>query len=127
MALFLRARDLAATPTSGDEAESAINALTIAQHGVPRADHTGLPTHDDTLAHPAPDHPEHESRDGRYSKQRVVIYHGWPPLSSMWASQRMYGVVPDEVAPHLRVRHSRAEVRRRVVAARAPSLVFGMA
>src|SRR5687767_13546904 len=120
-AFFLRARDLAATPSSGDEAESAINALTIAQHGVPRGDYLGLPIYENVLAEPWPQHPEYEFRDSSYSKRGLVIYHGWLPLYSMWASQRLYGVRPDEVSPDLRVRHSPAEVRRRVVAARAPA------
>jgi hypothetical protein len=126
--LWLRGRDLDAKPTSGDESESAINALTIAQHGLPRGEYLGLPIYENCLIEPWPDHPEYEFRDSSYTASGLTIYHGWLPLYAMWASQRAMGVRPDEVlgpGEPLAVRHAPQEVRRRVVAARAPSVLFG--
>ena len=92
LGLWLRGRDLASKPTNGDESESAINALTIAQRGVPSGEYLGLPIFENCLIEPWPDHPEYEFRDSSYSEGGVAIYHGWLPLYAMWASQRLMGV-----------------------------------
>ena len=126
LGLWLRGRDLAATPPVGDEAESAINALTILQTGVPRGEYLRLPIYENCLTETWPDHPEYEFRDSSYSRKGLTIYHGWLPLYTMAASFKAFGVTPDDATQgELKVRHDNPDVRRRVIAARAPSIVFG--
>src|SRR5438132_5953447 len=126
-AFWLRARNYSAKPASGDESESAINALTIIQHGVPTDCYLGLPIFENTLTQFSPDDPEYEFRDSSYSRRHVAIYHGWLPLYCMAGSMKLFGIQPDEPADTLAVRHSDREMRRRTLAARFPSLLFGMA
>jgi hypothetical protein len=126
LGLWLRGHELSATPPTGDESESAINALTILQTGVPRGEYVGLPIYENVLTEPWPGNAEYEFRDSSYSNKGLAIYHGWLPLYTMAASFKAFGVTPDEPLPgELRVRHDDFEVRRRVVAARLPSIVFG--
>ena len=100
--------------------------MTILQTGLPRGEYLGLPIYENCLTEPWPDHAEYEFRDSSYSPRGLAIYHGWLPLYAMAASFKAFGVTPDETTPgELKVRHSDEEIRRRVVAARAPSLVFG--
>src|SRR5688500_4700868 len=49
-----------------DEAESAINALSILEHGVPTDRYLGLPMFENTLTKPWPDSPEYEFKDTSY-------------------------------------------------------------
>jgi hypothetical protein len=46
-----------------DEAESALNALTIVADGVPGDRHMGLPLYENTLVRPWPESVEYEFRD----------------------------------------------------------------
>src|SRR5437763_13779765 len=128
LGLWLRGSELAKTPPAGDEAESALNALTILESGVPRGEYLGIPIYENVLTEPWPGNAEYEFRASSYSDRGVSIYHGWLPLYSMAASFKAFGVAPDEpTSGQLRVRHDDDAIRRRVVAARAPSLVFGAA
>jgi MFS family permease len=126
--VWLRGHDLAATPTTGDEAESAINALTILQTGLPRGEYLGLPIYENTLIEPWPGNEEYEFRDSSYSNKGLAIYHGWLPLYAMAGSMKAFGVGPDPTpAPDeaLKVRHDSDQIRRRVIAARFPAILFG--
>ena len=123
--LWLRGRQLAATPPTGDEAESAINALTILQTGLPKGTYLGLPIYENCLTETWPQHPEYEFRDSSYSSKDLAIYHGWLPLYAMALSQKMLGVTPDEPGGELTVRHSDEAIQTRVIAARLPSVLFG--
>jgi hypothetical protein len=127
--LGLRARRLAEMPPTGDEGESALNALTILQTGAPRGHYLGIPIYENCLTEPWPDSPEYEFRDSSYSRgDDLAIYHGWLPLYAMAASQKFFHVTPDPAptpGADLKVRHSDDEVRTRVFAARFPSVLFG--
>jgi hypothetical protein len=125
VAMFLRARDLGTKPPTGDEAESSINALTILQHGVPVDHYLGIPIFENTLTEFSPSDPEYEFRDSSYSSKGVAIYHGWLPLYAIAGSFKAFGVTADEPAGELSVRHSLDEMRRRLVAARVPAVIFG--
>ena len=125
LGVWMRGHNLSATPPTGDESESAINALTILQTGVPRGEYLGLPIYENVLTEPWPGNVEYEFRDSSYSNRNLAIYHGWLPLYTMAASFKAFGVVPDEPSNDLRVRHDDVEIHRRVVAARLPSIVFG--
>jgi MFS family permease len=123
MGMALRVRDLTSC-INGDEGESALNALTILQTGLPRGEYLGLPIYENSLIEPWPEHPEYEFRDSSYSAKGLAIYHGWLPLYAMAGSMKAFGVTADAPAEDLLVRHSDAEIRTRVIAARLPSLVF---
>src|SRR5437773_7052099 len=117
LGLWLRGSELAKTPPAGDEAESALNALTILESGVPRGEYLGIPIYENVLTEPWPGNREYEFRDSSYSDRGVSIYHGWLPLYSMAASFKVFGVPPDEPATsgNLRVRHDDDAIRRRVI------------
>src|SRR5438067_1602706 len=71
---------------------------------------------------------EYEFRDSSYSAKGLAIYHGWLPLYAMAASMEAFGVMPDRLTPgELKVQHTDDQIRRRVIAARFPSLIFGVA
>ncbi|MCO5170275.1 MAG: glycosyltransferase family 39 protein [Planctomycetes bacterium] len=125
--LGLRAHGVARTPLSLDEAESALNALTILERGVPVGVYAGQPLFENTLLRPWPESLEYEFRDLSYSDRGLAVYHGWMPLYAQALSFALAGVSPDpapvaDAAP--RPRHDEAEQRRRTLAARAPALVF---
>lgn len=108
-----------------DEAESAINALTIHAHGFPVDRYLGLPIYENTLTEPWPEHPEYEFRDSSYSARGLAVYHGWLPLYAIAASFAAFDVRPDpRPRGALAVRHSDEEIERRVFAARLPSVLF---
>ena len=107
------------TPPVGDEAESAMNATTILDHGVPTGTYLGLPIYENTLTEPWPGNTEYEFRDSSYSSKGVTIYHGWLPLYSMAASFKFFGVQPDQPTATLHVQHTAEEMQRRTMAARA--------
>src|SRR5437764_10235894 len=96
--MWMRTNDLARVPPNGDEAESALNALTILESGVPRGEYLGIPIYENVLTEPWPGNAEYEFRDSSYSDRGVSIYHGWLPLYSMAASFKVFGVPPDEPA-----------------------------
>ncbi|MBL8210689.1 MAG: hypothetical protein JNK87_08255 [Bryobacterales bacterium] len=123
--LWLRLAHLDAQPLWADEAETAINALTILQHGVPVDHYQGLPIFENTLIQPWPGNPEYEFKDLSYSKRGLAIYHGWLPLYATAASFRLFGVRPcgEGCASEWRLSDWRSRTR----IARFPSIVFGMA
>ncbi len=121
----LRAWDLGATPFWVDEAESAINALTILQHGLPVDHYLDQPICENTLLRPWPEHPEYEFKDVSYSDRGLDVYHGWLPLYAIAASFALCDVKPDDDPAALGVRHSAEELRRRTWAGRLPGVLFG--
>ena len=126
LALTVRAYRLGDTPPVGDEAESAMNAMTILDHGVPTGIYLGLPIYENTLTESWPGNSEYEFRDSSYSNKGLAIYHGWLPLYSMAASFRFFGVQADQPTATLHVQHTAEEMQRRTMAARLPSVVFGL-
>jgi Dolichyl-phosphate-mannose-protein mannosyltransferase len=126
LALVVRTRRLDHPLFVVDEAESTINAFTILQHGVPTNHYLGLPIFENTLVQPWPESVEYEFRDSSYSRRGLATYHGWLPLYSIAASLRLFGIEPHDPPGELRVRRSDDEIRRLTVAARAPSVLFGM-
>ncbi len=119
--------DLSAYPFWVDEAESAINALTILQHGYPTDTYLGLPIFENTLVQPWPDNPEYEFRDISYSDRHVAVYHGWLPLYAIAASFAISQISPDAPDPTLSIKHDLNERKRRTLAARMPAVLFGAA
>jgi hypothetical protein len=107
-----------------DEAESAINALTILNHGYPVDHYMGLPIYENTLIQPWPEHTEYEFRDSSYSDQGVAVYHGWLPLYAIAGAMASFGIGPDHPTRPPRVQHSLEDMRWRNVVPRLPSLVF---
>src|ERR1041385_1235689 len=123
--LLLRGWNLGSPVLWVDEAESAINALTILQHGVPTDRYLDLPVYENTLTQPWPESAEYEFKDTSYSDRGLAIYHGWLPLYAMAASFVIFGISPDNPTDPPRVRYDDTDMRRRVLAARAPSVFFG--
>lgn len=109
-----------------DEAESAINALTILQHGVPVDHYLGMPIYENALIRKWPESDEYEFKDISYSNLGVSIYHGWLPLYSMAASFALFGISPDEPASSPSVVHTEEEMSRRTIAPRLPSIIFSI-
>jgi hypothetical protein len=124
LGILLRSWNLADPVLFRDEAESAINALTILEHGVPTDRYLSLPIYENTLTRPWPDSVEYEFRDTSYSDRGFAVYHGWLPLYAMAASFVIFDIVPDKAMDPPRVRHDNVHMRRRTLAARAPSVVF---
>src|SRR5215469_8555476 len=94
--VLLRIRNLSNSFLWSDEAESAINALTILEHGVPTDKYLGLPIFENTLTRPWADSREYEFKDTSYSDRGVAVYHGWLPLYTMAASFKIFGIAPDK-------------------------------
>lgn len=110
-----------------DEAESAINGLSIQEHGLPVGSYLGIPVYENTLTEPWESSEEYAYRDSSYSAQRnVVVYHGWLPLYAIAASQALLGVTPDRVedGPLHEPRHGPEDIRLRTIAPRLPALIF---
>ena len=120
----LRLREIALTPLWGDEAESAINALTVLRDGVPRGDYLNMPIFENTLIRRSEGHPEYEFSDVSYSPSGLALYHGWLPLYAIATSFRMFGIIPDAPQEQLIPRHDAAARRLRTAASRAPSVLF---
>src|SRR5688500_6480722 len=96
LAIAVRASHLHHPALFIDEAESAVNAMAILEHGYPADEYLGLPIFENTLVRPWPGgHPEYEFRDVSYSDRGVAVYHGWVPLYAMAASFRAAGIEPD--------------------------------
>lgn len=106
-----------------DEAESAINAFTILQHGVPIDTYLGLPIYENTLTDPWPESEEYEFKDSSYSRKGLAIYHGWLPLYSIAGSFKLFGIEPDTDTTALRPVHDVSAISRRTIAARVPAVV----
>ena len=126
-AAVLRTWDLGSRPFWVDEAESAINALTILDHGVPTDTYLDLPIYENTLTRPWPESAEYEFKDSSYSKKGLAIYHGWLPLYSIAGAYAAAGVAPDHDASNLAVAHSPQEMRFRTRIGRLPSVTYGLA
>jgi hypothetical protein len=122
---WLRLADLGCAPFWVDEAESAINALTILERGYPADRYLGEPIYENVLVQPWPGHPEFEFRDISYSSRGMAVYHGWLPLYAIAAALRLAGIAPDVPTADRTVRRSPEDARRMTVAARAPSVAFG--
>lgn len=131
VATFLRADQLAWPLFWCDEAESSINALTILQHGVPTDSYLGLPVFENMLSEPWPagtaGSEEYEFRDSSYSPRGLAVYHAWLPLYSIAGSLKLFGIEPDAADGSLVPRHSDGEILRRTIAARVPSVIYGIA
>jgi len=123
--LACRIYDLGRLPLWTDEAESSINALTILQKGVPADSYQGSPLFENWMIQPWPDNPEFEFRDISYSDRHVAAYHGWLPLYSIALSFRLFGITSSP-AGMLRPQYDEAQRLRRTIAARLPSVFFGM-
>src|ERR1700677_174502 len=121
--LGFRWATLDATGLWCDEAESSINALTILQQGYPTDHYLGLPVYENTLVRKWPENSEYEFRDVSYSDKGVAIYHGWLPLYAIAGSFALHHIAPDE--PSIEVKNTIEEWKRRTVAARLPSVLFG--
>jgi hypothetical protein len=119
----LRAWNLAYPTLFVDEAESAVNALSILENGFPSDHYLGLPLFENSLIKPWPGNPEYEFREINYSNQGVAVYHSWLPLYAIAASFTLQGIQPDIPQDPPRVRHSPREIRRRIVAARLPGVI----
>jgi hypothetical protein len=122
--ILLRSWNLGGPVLWMDEAESAVNALTILEHGVPTDRYLDLPIFENTLTRAWPESEEYEFKDLSYSDRGLAVYHGWVPLYAMAASFALLGVGPDTAADAPRVVHDPAAMRWRALAARAPSIVF---
>lgn len=120
----LRAVDLDDRPLHVDEAESAINALTILEHGTPRGDYLGMPIYENTLSAAWPESEEYEFRDSSYAPNGLALYHAWLPLYAIAAALALAGVEPDPPTGSLTPRHGVAELGLRTAAPRIPSLAF---
>jgi hypothetical protein len=124
-AVALRGYRLGSPQLGVDEAESALNALTIVADGVPGAYFLGEPLYENTLARPWPGNPEYEFRDLSYSDRGLAIYHGWLPLYSIAAAFRLAGVTPEAARHGTPVRDaSEAELDYWTVVPRLPTLAF---
>jgi hypothetical protein len=113
----LRSWNLADPVLFRDEAESAINALTILEHGVPTDRYLSLPIYENTLTRPWPDSEEYEFKDTSYSDRGFAVYHGWLPLYAIAASFVIFDIVPDKATDPPQVRHDDVHMRRRALAA----------
>src|SRR5690606_25806923 len=71
--------------------------------------------------------PEYEFRDTSYSHKGMAVYHAWLPLYSIAGSLKVFGISPDVDDGALRMTYSDSEMSRRTIAARVPSVVFGIA
>jgi hypothetical protein len=108
-----------------DEAESAINALTILQHGYPTDTYLGLPIYENMLVRSWPGNPEYEFRDVSYSDSHYAIYHGWLPLYSIAGAFAVSGVRPDVDDGSRTVKHNLSDRKRRTKVARLPAVIAG--
>jgi hypothetical protein len=126
--LALRVRNLGATAFWVDEAESALDGLTILEHGAPVGRLFGQPMFQNTLLeNGVTDWNEYSLRDASFGRHDLAVYHGWLPLYSIALAEKLGGIEPDPVpaagaAP--RVLHSADEVTRRSVIPRIPAIVF---
>ena len=117
--------DLTAHYLKSDEAESSINALTVLQHGYPVGSYLGEPIYENVVIQRSPKDPEFEFRDISYSDKGLATYHGWLPLYAMACSFRLFGIAPDPAGAS-RPLHDAADRDLRTIAARTPSVIFGL-
>jgi hypothetical protein len=109
-----------------DEAESALNALTIVADGVPGDHVLGLPIYENTLVRPWPESAEYEFRDLSYSDRGLAVYHSWLPLYSIAAAFRLAGVTPESASRGTPLRDAtQAEIERWTILPRLPAVALG--
>jgi hypothetical protein len=127
VAVALRGYRLGSSTLWVDEAESALNALTIVADGVPGDHVLGQPIYENTLVRPWPDNPEYEFRDISYSDRGLAVYHSWLPLYSIAAAFRLAGVTPADARHSTPLRNaSRAEIEYWSAVPRLPAIVFSV-
>jgi 4-amino-4-deoxy-L-arabinose transferase-like glycosyltransferase len=125
LAVAVRGAALGSPPLWADEAESAINALTVVARGVPVDRFLGLPLFENTLVRPWPGSEEYEFRDLSYSDRGVAVYHGWLPLYAIAGAFRLAGVTPAEARRGTPPEDgSTAELERWTAVPRWPSVAF---
>lgn len=125
MAVGLRGYRLGSPYLWVDEAESALNALTIVAGGVPGNAYMGQPLFENTMLRPWPGHPEYEFRDLSYSDRGLAVYHSWIPLYAMAAAFRLAGVTSESARQGPPPRNaSQAELEYWTVVPRLPALLF---
>ena len=125
-AIALRAYGLGSRPLWVDEAESALNALTVVADGVPGDRFLGLPLYENTLVRPWPESEEYEFRDISYSDRGLAVYHSWLPLYSIAAAFRLAGVSPEDAQRSTPLRDaSQGEIDHWSAVPRMPSVAFG--
>ena len=126
VAIGLRGYQLASPILAVDEAESALNALTIVADGVPGDHFLGQPLFENTLVRPWPESSEYEFRDISYSDRGLAVYHSWLPLYSIAAAFRLAGVTGEAARRGTPPRAaSQAEIDHWTAVPRLPSVVFG--
>jgi hypothetical protein len=121
----LRAIYLPAPALWVDEAESAINGMSILKYGVPVGEYLDIPVFENTLVRHNATDPEYAFDDASYNRDGLAIYHGWLPLYAIALSQRLFGIEPGRT--QLAEPPSLAEARLRTLAARLPAVVFSAA
>ena len=125
VAVALRGYRLGSSTLWVDEAESALNALTIVADGVPGDHFLGQPIYENTLVRPWPENPEYEFRDISYSDRGLAVYHSWLPLYSIAAAFRLAGVTPDNARQGTPLRDaSRAEIEYWTAVPRLPAVAL---
>jgi hypothetical protein len=125
LAVGLRAFHLDRPRLWVDEAESALNALTIVAEGVPGDRILGQPLYENTLVRRWPESAEYEFRDISYSDRGLAIYHAWLPLYSIALAFRLAGVTPEMARHGTPLQNaSEKEIARWTVVPRLPALVF---
>lgn len=121
----LRAHRLGAPYLWVDEAESALNALTIVADGLPGDHYLGQPLFENIMVRPWPGHEEYEFRDLSYSDRGLAVYHSWIPLYAIAAAFRVAGVTPDQARHGTPVSDARPDTLSYWTAVpRWPSIVF---
>jgi hypothetical protein len=125
VAVGLRAFHLGSPMLWIDEAESALNALTIVATGLPGNQFLGQPLYENTLVRPWPESAEFEFRDISYSDRGLATYHGWLPLYAIAGAFRLAGVTP-EIARHGTPLQSASpdDIARWTAVPRLPALLF---
>jgi hypothetical protein len=126
VAIGLRGYRLGALTLWVDEAESAVNALTIVADGVPGSSFLGQPLYENTLVRPWPESDEYEFRDLSYSDRGLAVYHSWLPLYSIAAAFRLAGVTPEAARSGTPLRDaSQAEIEYWTIVPRLPAVALG--
>ena len=125
VAVGLRAYHLGSPMLWVDEAESALNALTIVATGLPGDQFLGQPLYENTLVRRWPESAEFEFRDISYSDRGLATYHGWLPLYSIAAAFRLAGVTPEMARHGTPLQNaSPKEIARWTAVPRLPALIF---
>lgn len=121
----MRAYRLGAPYLWVDEAESALNALTIVADGVPGDRYLGLPLFENILVRPWEGHEEYEFRDLSYSDRGLAVYHSWIPLYAIAGAFRLAGVTPDQARAGTPVTDARPDtIAHWTAVPRWPSIAF---